>query len=42
MAVLPNMLRSIPKETAIVIVDNASSDTSELKSLTNTHFEQKK
>jgi len=27
------MLRSIPKETAIVIVDNASNDTAELKSL---------
>lgn len=33
MAVLPNMLKSIPKETAIVIVDNASGDTAELKSL---------
>lgn len=33
MAVLPNMLKSIPKETAIVIVDNASDDTAELKSL---------
>jgi len=33
MTVLPNMLKSIPKETAIVIVDNASSDTAELKSL---------
>ena len=34
MAVLPDMLKSIPKETEIVIVDNASSDTSKLKSLT--------
>ena len=33
MAVLPDMLKSIPTETAIVIVDNASSDTAELKSL---------
>ena len=46
MAVLPNMLKSIPKETAIVIVDNASSDTARLsnykRSKYYTHFEQKK
>lgn len=33
MAVLPNMLKSIPKATAIVIVDNASDDVAELKHL---------
>ena len=33
MAVLPNMLKSIPKATAIVIVDNASEDIAELKHL---------
>ena len=33
MAVLPNMLKSIPKETEIIIVDNASSDAAELKRL---------
>jgi len=33
MATLPNILKSIPKETVIIIVDNASSDTAELKPL---------
>ena len=33
MAVLPNMLKSIPKATAIVIIDNASNDIAELKHL---------
>jgi N-acetylglucosaminyl-diphospho-decaprenol L-rhamnosyltransferase len=33
MAVLPNMLKSIPKET--VIVDNASRDSEKLKYLAN-------
>jgi len=33
MAVLPNMLESIPKSTAIVIIDNASDDIAELKNL---------
>ena len=33
MAVLPNMLKSIPKTTAIVIIDNASDDIAELKHL---------
>jgi N-acetylglucosaminyl-diphospho-decaprenol L-rhamnosyltransferase len=35
MAVLPNMLKSIPKGTAIVKVDNASRDSEQLKYLAN-------
>ncbi|MEP1353718.1 MAG: glycosyltransferase family 2 protein [Tateyamaria sp.] len=35
MAVLPAMLKSVPKGTPVVVVDNASSDTDPLKALTD-------
>ncbi|MEP1201938.1 glycosyltransferase family 2 protein [Tateyamaria sp.] len=35
MAVLPAMLKSVPKGTTVVVVDNASSDTDPLKALTD-------
>lgn len=34
MAVLPVMLKSVPKGTPVIVVDNASSDTAALKELT--------
>ena len=37
LAVLPAMLKSIPAETPVIIVDNASSDTAGLKELADKH-----
>ena len=37
MAVLPAMLKSIPKGTPVILVDNASSDTAALQSLADEH-----
>jgi len=37
MAVLPAMLKSVPMGTAVVVVDNASSDTDALKAMTAEH-----
>ena len=38
MTALPNMLKSIPKETAILILDNASRDSKQLKYLENNSY----
>ena len=37
MAVLPTMLRSIPADTPVILVDNASPDTSALRELAASH-----